>query len=147
MNEMHRQLAVQYFNETWSLLDLPERTSEQDALMIHMAHASLLHWSYEGAPKNFAIGEWQVSRVHAVLQQFDAATFHARRSLEIAQTSKLGHFLIAYAHEALARALAMRAPAEAAEHYDAALQLSNQIEERDSRDQLVHDLQTIELKR
>ncbi len=108
--------------------------------MVNLAHASLLHWSYEGTPKNFAIGEWQISRVHSVLQQFDAAEFHAHRSLELAQANNLGPFLTAYAYEALARSLALRHPAEAAEHRQAALSLSDQIQEPELREQLMNDL-------
>ncbi len=35
--------------------------------------------------ENFAIGEWQVSRVHSVVGQFESAAFHAAQSLEIAK--------------------------------------------------------------
>jgi DNA-binding LytR/AlgR family response regulator len=37
-----RQLAVDLFNETWSLLDTVERTPEQEERMIHTAHGSRL---------------------------------------------------------------------------------------------------------
>jgi len=143
MNTNHRELAVSFFNEAWSLLDLTERNSEQNARMSNLAHASLLHWSYVGTPKNLAIGEWQVARIHAVLKQTVAAEFHARRSLELAQAHELGPFLIAYAHEALARALAVQNPALATQHRELALGFCNQIPELDSRRQLLEDLQTI----
>ena len=35
--------------------------------MLHAAHASRFHWGEVGEPVNFARGEWQISRVYAVL--------------------------------------------------------------------------------
>jgi len=66
---LHRQFAAKFFNDTWELLARPERTPEEDDRMIHLAHASRLHWQFAGKPENIAVGEWQVSRVHAVLGQ------------------------------------------------------------------------------
>lgn len=36
----HRQLGVDLFNGTWTLMEQADRTPDDDALMIHMAHAS-----------------------------------------------------------------------------------------------------------
>jgi len=41
--EEHRKLAAAFFNETWRLLNLTNRSAEQDAQMIHSAHASRMH--------------------------------------------------------------------------------------------------------
>jgi len=41
----HRQLGVDLFNQTWTYLDKPERTAEDDDAMIHAAYASRYHWS------------------------------------------------------------------------------------------------------
>jgi hypothetical protein len=64
---LERQLAVDLFNATWQLLDTPDRSSDDDLRMIHMAHASRHLWAQVGEPVNLARGEWQVSRVYAVL--------------------------------------------------------------------------------
>jgi hypothetical protein len=40
---LHRRLAAQWFNETWALLDKPDRTPADDAMMLHKAHASRMH--------------------------------------------------------------------------------------------------------
>ena len=43
-----RALAVGLFNYTWTLLENPDRTPEQDDEMIHAAHASRYHWGEVG---------------------------------------------------------------------------------------------------
>ena len=63
----HRQLGVDLFNGTWKLLDKPDRTADEDALLIHMAHASAYHWLQVGKPENFARSHWLCSRVYSVL--------------------------------------------------------------------------------
>ena len=65
--ELHRKFATDCFNSTWNLLDKNKRTLEDDARMIHMAHASRYHWGEIGTPLNFTRGDWQISRVYAVL--------------------------------------------------------------------------------
>lgn len=39
-----RALAVGLYNRCWELLEIPDRTPEQDAELIHAAHASRYHW-------------------------------------------------------------------------------------------------------
>lgn len=100
----HRTLAIDLFNHVWSLLDKSERTPADEAEMIHAAHASRHHWGVVGTPRNLAIGEWQISRVYAVLGRAEPALYHARLALKWAQDHDLGPFQLGCAHEALARA-------------------------------------------
>ena len=79
--EQRRQLAVDLFNHVWTLIELPERTPEQDDEMIHAAHASRSHWGEVGTKANLARGEWQVSRVYTVLGRSEPALYHAHRCL------------------------------------------------------------------
>ena len=44
----HRALATQLFNDTWTIMDLDTRTSEQIDEMIHTAHASAYDWLQTG---------------------------------------------------------------------------------------------------
>lgn len=106
--EAERRLAAELFNQTWRLLELGSRTQEQDDEMMHCAHASRYHWGRVGQPVHLARGEWQVSRVYAVLGRGESATFHAGRSLAIAQKHHLSAFDVAGAYEALARAALVR---------------------------------------
>ena len=65
--QTERQLATDLFNHVWRLLELEERTPEQDDDLLHSAHASRWHWGRVGSAQHWAIGEWQCSRVNAVL--------------------------------------------------------------------------------
>ncbi|MGZ8624612.1 MAG: hypothetical protein ACXWYQ_10675 [Actinomycetota bacterium] len=104
---VERQLAVDLFNATWELLDAPDRSPDDDLRMLHMAHASRHHWAQVGEPVNLARGEWQVSRVYAVLGRATPARFHGERCLEICEEHGIGDFDLAFAYEALARAAAV----------------------------------------
>ena len=106
--ETHRQLAVDLFNHTWTLLETTDRTPMQDDEMLHAAHASRHHWGVVGEPVNFARGEWQCSRVYAVLGRAEPALWHGRRCLAICEEHGIGDFDVAFAWEAIARAVRRR---------------------------------------
>lgn len=105
--EWHRKFAADLFNLTWDLLDKAERSVEENDRMLHAAHASRYHWGEIGTPLEVERGEWQVSRVYAVLQRPESALAHARRCLEICEVNGISDFDLAFAHEALARAYAV----------------------------------------
>ncbi len=100
-----RRLAVDLFNHTWELLEMSDRTAALDDRMIHAAHASRFHWEQVGDATNLLVGEWQCSRVYAVLGHAESALWHARRSLSIAEEAEIEGFFRAAAFEALARAM------------------------------------------
>lgn len=104
---VHRKLAAELFNEVWSLLEKPNRTPEEDDRMIHAAHAPRFHWQDIGSPREWSIGEWQISRVYAVLKRPEPAIYHGQRALNWARDHSVGPFFIAYGYEALARAHAV----------------------------------------
>jgi len=103
--EFHRKSAVECFNRAWDYLDKKDRTVHDDQLMLHLAHASRYHWSFVGTPRNLAIGDWQISRVYAALNQPDLALHFAKTSLEIGEKNKLPGVVLT-ANEAMARAYA-----------------------------------------
>src|SRR5512136_2826673 len=80
--EWHRQQAVDLFNFTWTLIDKPDRTPDDDDLMLNAAHASRYHWSVCGTVANALRGDWQLAHVYAILQRPEAAVYHAQRCLE-----------------------------------------------------------------
>jgi hypothetical protein len=146
-DSFHKRMAVSLFNDTWKLLDKPNRTTEETDRMIHAAHASRLHWEYVGTPKNLSIGEWQVARVHAVVRHADAALYHAQRCMEISAREQLGPFYAAYAHEAIARALSLTGHADVAQHLAAARELASEIADVEEKKMLEADLATIAVGR
>ena len=140
----HRELAVDAFNGTWKLLRKRKRTRIEDLAMIHMAHASRHHWGLVGTPKEWAIGEWQVSHVYAALRRPEPARYHAAACLDLCRRHSVGDFPLAYAYEALARAsaLAGRKP-EAARYLRLGLKAAQGIREADDRALFLSDLKTV----
>lgn len=81
-----RALAAGLFNRCWQLLGLAERTPEQDAELIHTAHASRFHWGeIADTPARLWRGEWMCSRVYSVLGRAEPAGWHARRALALVE--------------------------------------------------------------
>ncbi|TFG16403.1 MAG: hypothetical protein EU530_11850 [Promethearchaeota archaeon] len=113
----HEKFGKSLFNRTWELMDKKDRTPKEDIEMIHTAHASAYHWSQIGEPINFQRGEWQISRVYAVLNQPLACLFHAQRCLEITSQNDIKDFDLAFAYEAMARAHAISGNIEEKEKY------------------------------
>ena len=63
-----RALAVGIYNHCWELLGIAGADAEQDAQLIHAAHASRFHWGeIADTPARLWRGEWMCSRVYAVL--------------------------------------------------------------------------------
>ncbi|MEY2965434.1 MAG: hypothetical protein RLZZ228_1247 [Actinomycetota bacterium] len=138
-----RQAALDLFHTTWRLLDRDDRVAAHNAAMIACAEASLWHWRRVGAPTQWAIGEWQCSRVHAVLGDGPRALEHAERCLEIAEADRVDDFVPASAHEALSRAYAVLGDMDAArEQRNLAYRLAIELDDED-RDVIEHDLGTI----
>jgi hypothetical protein len=143
----HRKIAAELFNMVWELMGKTGRTIEESDKMLHAAHASRYHWGVIGKPVNLARGEWQVSRVYAVLERSEPALYHAQRCLDICQQNNIGDFDLAYAYEALARATAITGNLETYQQYDKlAQQAAEQIAEAEDKKMLFDDLATIHLK-
>ena len=107
-----RQLAVDLYNGLWPLLGKAERTPDEDAQLVHQAHASLYHWGNVGTEVNRARGEWMCSRVYSEIGRPEPALWHAQRCLELAEP--IGDWDLAVAHEARARAFAVAGDTERA---------------------------------
>ncbi len=86
-------------------MEKKDRTVHDDHLMLHLAHASRYHWSFVGTARNLGVGDWQISRVYAALNQSDLALHFAKTSLEIVEKNALAEMLPT-AYEAMARAFA-----------------------------------------
>jgi hypothetical protein len=136
-----RQLAASLFNHVWDLLEKQDRTASEDDEMMHAAHASRYHWGVVGEPVHWARGEWQCSRVYAVLGRFEPALHHAGRCLELATRYGLGPFDVGAAHEAIARSYQVMGDTEkTAEHVALGRAESAQIADAADRAILDHDL-------
>lgn len=136
-----RQLAVDLYNGLWPLLEKPDRTSDEDAQLVHQAHASLYHWSQVGEQVNLARGEWMCSRVYAVLGRAEPALWHARRAVTIAEP--IGDWDLAVCFEAMARASVVAGDPDAAREWIARAR-AVPIAEAEDREVVEKDLAAVE---
>jgi DNA-binding transcriptional MerR regulator len=142
--DLHRHWGKTLFNDTWRLMEKADRTPDEDAQMVHQAHASAYHWLQVGGPEHFARGHWQCSRVYCVLGRGEPALYHARFVLDICQRHGIGDWDLAFAYEALARAHAVAGDEEEARRWlEQARLASADIAEDDDRELLLSDLETI----
>jgi hypothetical protein len=140
----HRHFAADCFNRAWELIDLPQRTAEQERLMVALSQASIWHWMQRAdcEPRNLSIGYWQASRVEALVDHANAALRHAEVCL--AYSKDLAPFYLGYAHEAMARAEALNNRLlPAAEHKQRAMEYAMQVPDEDERKLLLDDLATL----
>jgi len=168
----HRKLAVELFNHVWNLLEKEDLTPRDTDAVIHAAHASRHHWSLAGTTINLARGEWQISRVYAVLNRPEPALYHAHRCLAYCQEAeenlssadaeadvqaageassafepkpaRMEDWDIPFAYEALSRAYAVAGNQVERDKYLAlAEELGSKIADKEDRDLLFADLATI----
>ena len=142
--DVHKFYAKHCFNRAWDLIDNPKRSPEENEQMIHLAHASLWHWSERSdcTDKNLSIGYWQLSRIHSLLGDGLTAGKYAKICLE--KTPQNDAFLLAYAHEALARAAFMQGDRQRAEeHKTEASRLASEVQDAESRKMLESDLENL----
>lgn len=141
----HRHFGVGLFNQTWDLLDTADRTTDQDAEMLAAALGSRHHWRQIGEPKNFAISDWQVSRVFAVTGAGGLARAFALQSAALCEEHDLGPYLLGYAYEGLARAALVDGDETTAlDQVAAARELAAQVDDEASRALLDADLDELE---
>jgi len=141
-----RRIAAALFNATWTLISKENRTVAEDDEMLHMAHASRHHWSRvpDHTPAHLGRGEWQCSRVYAMLGRSEPALHHAQRYLDICRQNSIGDWDLAFAYEALARGHAVRGDAEQARAFtEQALAAAEDISEDEDRELVLGDLESI----
>jgi hypothetical protein len=142
--EAHRKFAVAAFNATWGLLDKTDRTPEDDAAMILTTFASRYHWGAIGTPLEFERGDWQISRVFAVLNKPEPARHYAQSCLDICLKNGFKDFDLAFAYEAMARAHAVVGDkAETDKFLKLAYEAAEKIETKEDRDVFLAELKTV----
>jgi DNA-binding transcriptional MerR regulator len=142
----HRQLGVDLYNSTWTLLEKADRTALETDEMIHRAHASRWHWARAGEAINLARGEWLCSRVYATLGRGEPAVWHARRCVDIVEDEATVResWDLPAAYEALARALSVSGDRAGAAEWKAKAQAAlAEIDDADDREPIEQDLATI----
>ena len=138
---VEQRLAARLFNRVWELLERTDRSQDEDDEMLHAAHASRYHWGQAGEAVQRARGEWQCSRVYAVLARAEPAMHHARRCLAVAEEHKLSPFDLGCAHEAIARAAKLAGRDEqAAQHTALGRAAADEVADPEERQILLGDI-------
>ena len=137
----HEYFAADCFNKAWDLLEKPNRTPEDERLMVALNQASIYHWLNrpDCEPRHLSVGYWQASRIHAVLR--NAAEARRYADVCLSYSEDLAPFFVGYAHEALARAaLVANDAAKARQHLAIATKHAAQVGPQDDRELLIKDL-------
>ena len=141
----HKYFAADCFNKAWDLIEKPERTAEEDRLMVALNQASVFHWLNrpDCTSENLSVGFWQASRIQALLGRAAEAQRHAETCLSYSQD--LEPFYLGYAYEALARAAFLgQDSAKATEHLKKARSHAARIEKKDHQTMLLKDLDSLQ---
>ena len=150
--EWHRKMGAALFNHTWDLIVKGDnRTDEEDLEMVHSAHASRYNWGVvvnsgkypETGPMNLERGEWQISRVYALLKRAEPALYHTQKCLDICEENDLGDFDLAFGYEAMARALALTDDKRTNEYLDKAKEAGEAIAKDNDKKYFFNQLETI----
>ena len=140
----HRYFSAMCFNKTWEFIDNPHRTSDEELAMLQTAMTSLWHWSQreDAKPQNLSVGNWQISRVYALLGQAENARKYAEVSLKLAEGYE--PFYVACAYEAFARAeMVAGNKAKMQEYLEKAFALAEKVEDEEDKQVLMADLGSI----
>jgi hypothetical protein len=145
VDEAHRYFSGACFNKAWDFIDKPDRSAAETDEMIQLAHASAWHWTQrpDCTQDKLSISYWQLSRVYALAEDKERATRYGKLCLEASEDE--APFLVAYAHEALARAAFISGDHDGvAAHLAQARQASAKVTDRDERAMIKKDLDSIE---
>ena len=139
----HRALAVAAFNSTWDVLEVDDEERSADATeeMVRRAYAAAYHWQRaEGyTTVNEARSLWMLSRVWRASGNGDMALHYAQRCWAVTEESNLIDFDLAYACDAMARALAMTGrSSEAFQWWERAMAV--EVKNDGDRQQLLSDI-------
>lgn len=119
IDKAHHWFAVEYNNRTWSLLAQDSRNEEENELMIHNAHASLMHWKEAGTQINELRAYYLLTNAYAAAGEGQAALRYADRSLALEQDKPegLADWDTAFIYDAVARAHAADGNADLTQQY------------------------------
>ena len=109
LEEAHLKFARMTNGLVWQLLEKPDRTPEDNVILLLTANASLFHWLHAGTGVHAQRGSWLLAHIYAVLGEGAQSLKYALRCMELKERhrSEIADFDVAYAYEAMARAHAL----------------------------------------
>lgn len=144
LEEAHKYFAKSINGRVWELLQMSNRSQDDNDEMLYAAHACTYHWKFVGTAVHQQRGEWLISHVHVVLGHALEALRHAERCFELTESHKelMKDFDIAYAFEGMARAHAMLGDQKMAqEFFDLAEQAGRTIANEEDRSIFIGDFE------
>jgi hypothetical protein len=140
----HRMFAVAAFNEAWDFIEMPDRSSADDAAMLAATFASRYHWEKVGADENRVTGDWQIAHIASLLGYGPLAMQFARSALDMATEKGFEGWRMASCHEGMARAHACFGnDAERDRHIRTALRLLDSVDDAEERRIIESQLETV----
>ncbi|MCV2357463.1 hypothetical protein LNV08_00580 [Paucibacter sp. TC2R-5] len=140
----HKYFSAHCFNKAWDLIEKPDRTPEDERLMVALNQACIYHWLQRDDcnHQRLSVGYWQASRIQALLG--NAAEALRLGEVCLFYSGELKPFYLGYAHEALARAYGLAAsPGDSARHLTLALELVAKVGDNSERKLLEADLEQL----
>ena len=129
-----RRLGSQANNRAWVLAEQAVRTGEEDAEMLHAAHASRHLWSKAGNERNLALADLLLGHVHALLGSGQPAMRYAGDAYGYFTSHQSEAWELAFAHAALANAAHAAGRSELhREHYAKATEVANTMTSEEDR--------------
>jgi hypothetical protein len=102
-----KALASQLFNRCWELLEMDERSEDDDVELLTSAFTSRFHWLLAGGAEQLIISDWMVARAAGATGSSDTALRFALRAYESARAEGSPDWLVASGAEGVARAYAI----------------------------------------
>ena len=129
-----RRLGAQANNRAWALAEKASRTPEEDAAMLHAAHASRHLWGRVGTERNFALADLLLGQVHALLGNGQAAMQYANSAFAYFTSHASEAWELAFAHAVLANAAQAAAlPDKHRANYARALEIADTLTNKEDR--------------
>jgi len=139
-----RKRAAALYNQTWDLLEQPDRDAAGDRHLLLTACASRVLWDSFGDAQTIAVGDWMVARALSAIGVGDLAVSFAQSAVDQSTEHDLPVWMQASALEGLARAHAAAGDFDARARYVAlAGDLVSKIPDAEDRDLIAEQLATV----
>jgi hypothetical protein len=121
LHKRHRWFAVECNNRSWTLIERPERTADEDDELLLRAHAAAFHWQAIGTEEQRALADLLLAHTHALIGRPDFASRYAGRAYGFFSAERREPWQRAFAEAAMAHAAAVSGRTlEHAAHYQRA---------------------------
>ncbi|MBA8889894.1 hypothetical protein FHW12_004141 [Dokdonella fugitiva] len=118
LGRWQRRLASQANNRAWTLAEMPQRSTDEDAQMLHAAHAAMYFWTIVGTPDNHAHAALLLAHVYALLKRPESAAQCLGEAWPHFTQPDLAPWELAFAHAVAANVAAAKGDAAThARHY------------------------------